>query len=57
MGLYQCMLITFNDLQDDDGYTALIIASLLGYVEVARVLLDHGASIDHQNKVSAWQPV
>ena len=47
------MLTTFNDLQDNDGETALIIASQQGYVEAARVLLDHGASIDHQNKVSA----
>ena len=48
------MLTTFNDMQDKYGETALIRASRQGYVEAARVLLDHGASIDHQNKVSAW---
>ena len=51
------MLITFNDLQDKYGDTALIKASGQGYVEAARVLLDHGANIDHQNNiVSARQP-
>ena len=48
------MLIIFNDMQDNDGDTALIRASERGYVEAARILLDHRASIDHQNKVSAW---
>ena len=48
------MLITFNDLQDIGGETALITASRRGYVEAARILLDHRASIDHQDKVSAW---
>ena len=52
------MLTTFNDLQDNDGDTALIMASRQGCVEAARLLLDHGANIDHQNTiVSARQPV
>ena len=51
------MLITFNNLQDKNGNTALIRASRWGYVEAARVLLDHRANIDHQNKVSVWQLV
>ena len=33
------------------GYTALIEACRHGHVETARVLLDHGTNIDHQNKV------
>ena len=40
-------------MQDKDGNTALIKACGGGHVETARVLLDHGANIDHQNNVSS----
>ena len=33
------------------GDTALIKACQGGNVETARVLLDHGANVDHKNKV------
>ena len=47
----QCM---FSKLvQDEDGDTALIQACQYGHVETARVLLDHGANVDHQNNVSS----
>ena len=35
------------------GNTALIKACELGHVETARVLLDHGAAVDYQNKVKS----
>ena len=38
--------------QDKDGDTALIEASLNGHIEIARVLLNYGANVDLQNKVS-----
>ena len=39
-------------MQDNGGDTALIRACESGYVESARTLIDHGASIEHQNNVS-----
>ena len=39
-------------MQDKDGSIALIKACEDGYVETARVLLDHGANVDQQNNVS-----
>ena len=47
----QCMLSKL--IQDKDGDTALIQACRHGHVETARVLLDHGANVDHQNNVSS----
>ncbi len=41
-------------MQDEDGDTLLIQACRCGDIEVARVLLDHGANPDYQNKV--WKP-
>ena len=40
-------------MQDKNGDTALIKACEHGHVETARVLLDHGANVDHQNIVSS----
>ena len=37
--------------QDEYGDTPLIAACRRGHVETARILLDHGANVDHQNKV------
>ena len=34
-----------------NGETALHKAALLGYVEVAKTLVDHGAAADIRNKV------
>ena len=39
-------------MQDMMGCSALIAACLDGFVDVARVLLEHGAIIDYQDKVS-----
>ena len=47
----QCMFSKF--IQDMIGNTALIRACQGGHVETARVLLDHGAVVDHQNNVSS----
>ena len=46
----QCMFSKL--LQDVYGDTALIQACRDGFIETARVLLDHGANVDHQNNVS-----
>ena len=35
-----------------DGWTALMLASQQGHKEVAKLLIDHGANKDIQNKVS-----
>ena len=40
-------------VQDENGDTALIQTCWNGHVETARVLLDHGANVDHQNNVSS----
>ena len=39
-------------MQDNDGNIALIQACRCGHVETARILLDYGTNIDHQNNVS-----
>ncbi len=39
-------------MQDNYGDTALSQACYSGYVETVRILLEHGANIDHQNDVS-----
>ena len=39
-------------IQDEEVNTALIKACAGGHVEIAQVLLDHGANVDHQNCVS-----
>ena len=38
-------------LQDEEGSTALSIACQNGHSETARILLDHDAAIDYQDKV------
>lgn len=46
------IVILNNTTQDDYGFTALGIACQEGHIEVARLLIDHGAAIDYRNKVS-----
>ncbi len=41
------------DLQNEDGLTPLIHASLHGHTETVKVLLDHGAQVDLQDKDGA----
>jgi ankyrin repeat protein len=43
-----------NLMQDGNGDTPLIKACQRGHVETARVLLDHGAVVDCQNKVKSF---
>ena len=40
-------------MQDDLGFTALVISCEEGHVDVARLLIERGAVIDYQNKVRA----
>ena len=35
--------------QDNDGYTALLVAAMLGDVEVVRLLVEHGADVNAQD--------
>ena len=37
------------NIQDHDGFTALIVASSQGHLEIARLLLDRGATTDIQD--------
>ena len=45
----QCIIF----MQDAYGNTPLIKACERGYVETARILLDHGTYMDHRNKVES----
>ena len=46
------LIINFSDTNfTQDGRTALMGACLFGNTDVARMLLDHGAVIDHCEKV------
>ena len=38
-------------MQDNLGFTALGTACSQGHIDVSRLLIERGASIDHQNKV------
>ena len=38
-------------MQDDLGFTALMVACQEGHVDVTQLLIDRGAAIDYQNKV------
>lgn len=38
-------------MQDDIGETALIPASANGHTDIVKVLLQHGAAVDHLTKV------
>ena len=40
-------------MQDKDGDTPLIQACYGGYIETARVLVEHGANVDQQSNVSS----
>ena len=40
--------------QNEWGDTPLSLACAGGYVETAIILLEHGAYVDHQNKVSEF---
>ena len=40
-----------------DGWTALMKASVYGHVECVKILLERGAQANTQNKVSSSRPV
>ena len=46
-------LMHCDPVQNEFGQTALITACKVGHIDTARVLLDHGAIIDFQDKVIA----
>ena len=46
-------MITHSDLVLQYGWTALYQASLHGRLSVVKILLEHGASVDVQDTVSA----
>lgn len=41
-------------LLQDGGYTALILASYRGFVEILELLLEHKADVNIQAKVQLW---
>ena len=47
--VYQLFFFFF--LQSGQGDTALIVACYNGYSDIARILLDQGATIDYKNRV------
>ena len=53
MCVIQCVFS--NLVQDADGDTALITACEHGFIEIAKVLLEHGAAMDYQNKVKCFK--
>ena len=53
LSLCWSMMTYYFIVQDDKlGETPLICASVHGYVSVCEVLLEQGATVDFQNKVS-----
>ena len=46
------MITMIHIIQDEYGFTALGIACQEGHIEVASLLIDYGASVTYQNKVS-----
>ena len=42
------------NVQDDDGWSALMIASRVGHIDVVRALIYAGAIPDLKNKEVAW---
>lgn len=45
------MCIFDPDVQDNKGFTALIIACQNGYTDLTMILLDKGAAVDYKTKV------
>lgn len=41
-----------TNLEDNDGWSALLSASKEGYVDIVLQLLEHNAAIDHRDMVS-----
>jgi ankyrin repeat protein len=39
---------------DEDGATPLMFASMRGHLNVAQLLIEKGANIDIQDKISGW---
>ena len=48
--MYYDIGLMFNSLQD--GSTALIKAAEKGHTSIVKILVDHGAAVDIQNKVT-----
>ena len=60
MYYYGCCGVVFLSkimypMQQKRGDTPLIVACLTGHIDTAKVLLDHGAIIDHPNMVKLLQ--
>ena len=48
-----CDLDGLNVPQPEKGFTALMLASARGFIEVVKLLLDRGAKIDYQSKLQS----
>ena len=44
-------VIRYSHVSSQDGLSSLIVASVIGHVEVVDKLLQHGATVDLHNKV------
>ncbi|HEY44850.1 MAG TPA: hypothetical protein G4O11_12795 [Anaerolineae bacterium] len=45
------------DATDNDGWTALLHACAEGYLESAKILIEHGANVNHANRTSRYTPL
>ena len=45
------------DATDDDGWTALLHACAEGCLESAKILIEHGANVNHANRTSRYTPL
>jgi ankyrin repeat protein len=45
------------DATDDDGWTALLHACTEGHLESAKILIEHGANVNHANLTSRYTPL
>lgn len=45
------------NLEDNDGWSALLNAAKEGYVDIVLQLLEHNAAIDHRDMVSSFNNI
>lgn len=50
--LYVCLFLVL--FPDEDGATPLMFAAIGGHLQIAQLLIDKGANVDSQDKISGW---
>jgi ankyrin repeat protein len=49
-----CLSIpNFENKKMQNGYTALLCAAYYGHADAVEILIEHGADVDHQDKVKS----